>query len=243
MEAFDAVLGERANQIDKLREDVSVSAAELLAIGDTPGEITEAGLRANVTSASSTSRSWLRGNGAAAIYGLMEDAATAEISRSQVWQWVHHGVAARGRPPRDPRARARPGHGELERIREEIGDDEWFEREGRPRESREIFEQVALADEFVEFLTLPAYDKLLEIEGPLSGPRSALGAPEQRVLVLGGEHVQAEPCGDLLADAHAADAVAVRVEPGGEDAHAATCPGRRARIPPLTPLLAGTPTS
>ena len=164
LQAFDAVLGDRLNQIDEKREDVSVSAADLLAIGDTPGEITEAGLRSNVNVGIQYISSWLRGNGAAAIYGLMEDAATAEISRSQIWQWVHHGVQLEdGRPVTAELVRDL-ATGELERIRAEIGDDEWFEREGRPKESREIFEQVALADEFVEFLTLPAYEKLQEIE-------------------------------------------------------------------------------
>ena len=106
--------------------------------------------------------SWLRGNGAAAIYGLMEDAATAEISRSQVWQWIRHGVQlADGRTVTPELVRA-VAESELERIRDEIGDDDWFESEGRPRESRELFEQVALSgpDEFVEFLTLPAYERL-----------------------------------------------------------------------------------
>jgi malate synthase len=164
LEAFDAVLGDKPNQIDKKREDVSVSAADLLAIGDTPGEITEAGLRSNVNVGIQYISSWLRGNGAAAIYGLMEDAATAEISRSQIWQWVHHGVQLEDGRPVTPELVRDLATDELEKIREEIGDDEWFEREGRPAESREIFEQVALADEFVEFLTIPAYAKLQEIE-------------------------------------------------------------------------------
>jgi len=169
LEAFDAVLGDRPNQIDKKREDVSVSAAGLLAIGDTPGEITEAGLRSNVNVGIQYISSWLRGNGAAAIHGLMEDAATAEISRSQIWQWVHHGVQLEdGRAVTAELVRD-IATDELEKIRSEIGDDEWFEREGRPKESREIFEQVALADEFVEFLTLPAYEKLQEIEAAKAG--------------------------------------------------------------------------
>ena len=110
--------------------------------------------------------SWLRGNGAAGIYGLMEDAATAEISRSQVWQWIRHGAQLDdGRTVTPELVRELEGE-ELEKIRGEIGDDEWFEREGRPKQSRELFEQVALsgADEFVEFLTLPAYEKLEQLE-------------------------------------------------------------------------------
>ena len=106
--------------------------------------------------------SWLRGNGAAAIYSLMEDAATAEISRSQVWQWLRHEVELDTGERVTAELVSAVEDEELEKIREEIGDDEWFEAQGRPRESRELFEQVALASEFPEFLTLPAYDYLLE---------------------------------------------------------------------------------
>jgi malate synthase len=160
MQEFDAVLGERPHQIDRRRADVEVSAEQLLDVAATPGDITEEGLRSNVNVAIQYISSWLRGVGAAAIYGMMEDAATAEIARAQVWQWVRH------------RARLDDGRtitaelvreletSELERIRAEIGDDEWFEKEGRPQLSREIFEQVALADEFVEFLTLAAGEHL-----------------------------------------------------------------------------------
>jgi malate synthase len=132
-----------------------VSAKQLLNVAATPGDITEEGLRNDVNVGIQYISSWLRGNGAAGIYGLMEDAATAEIARSQVWQWVRNGKFTR-----DDVERAATE--ELERIRGEIGDDEWFEKEGRPKESRMLFEQVALADDFPEFLTLPAYDYLLE---------------------------------------------------------------------------------
>ena len=158
---FDSVLGDRPNQVERLRDDVEVSAADLLAVSDTPGEITEAGLRANVNVGIQYISSWLRGNGAAAIYGLMEDAATAEISRSQVWQWIRHGVQLEDGRTVTPELVRDLATDELGRIRSEIGDDEWFEREGRPRESRALFEKVALSgDEFVEFLTLPAYERL-----------------------------------------------------------------------------------
>ena len=158
---FDSVLGERSNQVERLRDDVDVGAADLLAVDATPGEVTEAGLRANVNVGIQYISSWLRGNGAAAIYGLMEDAATAEISRSQVWQWIRHGVQLEdGRTVTAELVRDLATD-ELEKIRSEIGDDEWFEREGRPRESRALFEDVALSgEEFVEFLTLPAYEVL-----------------------------------------------------------------------------------
>jgi malate synthase len=161
-EEFDAVLGDSPNQVEsKAREDVVVSASELLDIGATPGEITEAGLRLNVNVGIQYISSWLRGNGAAAIYGLMEDAATAEISRSQVWQWIHHGAQLDDGRSITAELVEDLATSELEKIREEIGDDEWFEREGRPKESRELFEAVALSgDRFVEFLTLPAYERL-----------------------------------------------------------------------------------
>ncbi len=91
-EVFDAALGDRPNQLDRLREEVSVSAQDLLAVAKTPGRITEAGLRNNVSVALQYLATWLGGNGAVAIFNLMEDAATAEIARSQVWQWLHNGV-------------------------------------------------------------------------------------------------------------------------------------------------------
>jgi malate synthase len=157
---FDKVLGARANQVDRQRDDVTVGAAELLDVAATPGAITEAGLRNNVNVGIQYISSWLRGNGAAGIYGLMEDAATAEISRSQVWQWIRHDRRLEDGTPITPDLVRRLETEELERIRAEIGDDEWFETEGRPSESRELFEQVALADELAEFLTVPAYERL-----------------------------------------------------------------------------------
>jgi malate synthase len=160
-EEFEHFLGDEQNQVSRQREDVDVSAADLLDVASTPGEITEAGLRSNVNVGIQYISSWLRGNGAAAIYGLMEDAATAEISRSQVWQWIHHEAQLDdGRTVTPELVRTLEAE-ELERIREEVDDDEWFETHGRPHESRELFESVALSvDEFVEFLTLPAYDRL-----------------------------------------------------------------------------------
>ncbi len=159
-EAFDEVLGDEPNQVARQRDDVDVSAGELLAVPDTPGEVTEEGLRSNVNVGIQYISSWLRGNGAAGIYGLMEDAATAEIARGQVWQWVHHEASLDdGRTITADLVRELEA-AELEKIREEIGDDDWFYAEGRPDLSRELFEGVALSDEFVEFLTLPAYEKL-----------------------------------------------------------------------------------
>jgi malate synthase len=170
LEQFDAVLGDKPNQIDRQRPDVAVSAADLLAIDQTPGAITEQGLRNDVNVGIQYISSWLRGNGAAGIYGLMEDAATAEIARSQVWQWVHHGATLDGGEPVTAELVRRLEDEELERIRGEIGDDAWFEREGRPELSKRLFEQVALADELADFLTLPAYEELLRLEADGSEP-------------------------------------------------------------------------
>ena len=147
-----------------MRDEVSVGAAELLDVRSTPGSVTEEGLRSDVNVGIQYISSWLRGNGAAGIHGLMEDAATAEIARSQVWQWVHHGAKLEDGRAVTPELVRGLMEEELEKIRGEVGNDEWFYSEGRPTESRSLFEQVALADEFVEFLTLPAYEKLLEIE-------------------------------------------------------------------------------
>ena len=163
-EAFDQVLGERANQVERRRDDVEPSADALLAVPDTPGERTEEGLRSNVNVGIQYISSWLRGNGAAGIYGLMEDAATAEIARGQVWQWIRHGATLDDGRTVTPELVRELATSELERIRSEIGDDDWFENEGRPELSRALFERVALSDDFVEFLTLPAYEELLRLE-------------------------------------------------------------------------------
>ena len=163
-ESFDDVLGSRPNQVDRQRDDVEASADALLDVAATPGERTEDGLRSNVNVGIQYLSSWLRGNGAAGIYGLMEDAATAEIARGQVWQWIRHGATLDDGREITPELVRELATSELEKIRSEIGDDEWFEREGRPELSRSLFERVALSDEFVEFLTLPAYEELLELE-------------------------------------------------------------------------------
>jgi malate synthase len=159
-EEFERFLGDEPNQLDRQRDDVEVSAADLLDVEATPGEITEAGLRNDVNVGIQYISSWLRGKGAAAIYNLMEDAATAEIARAQVWQWVRHGARLAEGPEVNADLVRRLEAEELERIRAEVGDDEWFYSEGRPEESRALFERVALEEEFVEFLTLPAYQRL-----------------------------------------------------------------------------------
>jgi malate synthase len=144
MAEFDAVLGERPNQLERLREDVTSRAADLLNVAASPGEITEAGVRANVSVGLRYIAAWLQGVGAAAIDNLMEDAATAEISRSQIWQWIRHGRVERA---------------EVERIVDEV----MAELPDEPvyRDARQVFERVALREIFVEFLTLTAYAQLL----------------------------------------------------------------------------------
>jgi malate synthase len=150
-EEFDTVLGDKPNQIDKQRPDVSVSAADLLDAGATPGEITEEGLRSDVNVGFQYISFWLGGRGAAGIDNLMEDAATAEISRSQIWQWIRHGKVTRERV-------REVLDEEMAKIRAEVGDEVW--EKGRPDDTRRVFEQVALGEEFPEFLTLPAYELL-----------------------------------------------------------------------------------
>jgi malate synthase len=138
---FDRVLGRRPNQLDRQRPEVEINADDLLDTTVEGGEITDAGLRQNVAVGIEYLESWLRGVGAAALYNLMEDAATAEISRSQVWQWVTHGRFS------------------TEDVRQIVAEEAARQGDGgRFPEARRLFEQVALGRDFVEFLTLPAYD-------------------------------------------------------------------------------------
>jgi malate synthase len=160
LEQFVEVLGDRPNQLDRRRDEVAVTAEQLLDAASAGDQITEAGLRNDVNVGIQYISSWLRGNGAAGIYGLMEDAATAEIARSQVWQWLHHDRALEDGTAITRELVERIEAEELEKIRSEIGDDDWFMKEGRPDRSRRLFERVALGDEFLPFLTLPAYEEL-----------------------------------------------------------------------------------
>jgi len=135
-EVFDHVLGSRANQVGKTRADVHVTAPQLLDFRVPNGEVTEAGLTNNVDVSLQYLDSWLQGSGAVAIHNLMEDAATAEIARSQVWQWVKHGKFSE------------------EHVRQVIS------AHPASRSARDLFAQVALSHGFPEFLTLPAYERL-----------------------------------------------------------------------------------
>ena len=155
-EEFDAVLGERPNQVDRLRDEVQSSPADLLNVGATPGEITDAGLRNNVGVGVQYIASWLRGNGAAAINSLMEDAATAEIARSQIWQWMRHGATLGNGEPINVELVQKVLREEVDRITAEIGPDNLAA--SRLEQATEIFEGLVLEPELSEFLTLPAYE-------------------------------------------------------------------------------------
>jgi malate synthase len=148
-EQFNTVLGGRPNQVDRQRDDVDVSAADLLDL-DFPGEVTMDGVRTNVAVGIRYLTAWLSGIGAAAIDNLMEDVATAEISRSQIWQWVRHGVVTSdGTPVTESLVRSIAGD-----VVDEIDGEDRHE----VHSARKVFEEVALSDDFVDFLTLPAYE-------------------------------------------------------------------------------------
>ena len=154
-EVFEKGLDGAANQLGRRRDDVHVTARELLDLAATPGAITENGLRTDVNVGFQYISFWLTGRGAAAINSMMEDAATAEISRTQIWQWVHHGVKLDdGRQVTAELVREVLDE-ETAKIREQVGEETW--EEGRPEETRQIFERVALSPDLIEFLTLPAY--------------------------------------------------------------------------------------
>jgi malate synthase len=157
-EVFEQGLGGAANQLQRQRDDVAVSAQELLDLPSTPGAITEGGLRTDVSVGFQYISFWLTGRGAAAINSLMEDAATAEISRSQIWQWIRHGAKLEDERTVTPDLVRHVLDEETARIRADVGEETW--RAGRPAETREIFEKVALAPELYEFLTIPAYEYL-----------------------------------------------------------------------------------
>jgi malate synthase len=145
LEVFDRVLGPKPNQLEVLREDFDAGAAQLLDVSSTPGEITEEGLRNDISVGIQYLAAWLQGAGAVAIFNLMEDAATSEISRSQVWQWLHHGKVS------------------PEEVRR-ITDEEVVKLGEGYDDARRLFDHVATGESFVEFLTLPAYDELIERE-------------------------------------------------------------------------------
>lgn len=160
MSAFDDALRDEPNQIHHRRDDVFVTEENLLDVDVSAGRITEAGLRTNIDVGFRYISFWLNGRGAAAINNMMEDAATAEISRSQLWQWIYH------------RARLEDGRRitrklvneilreEMDSIRHEVGEETWSR--GQPGRTRQIFERVALSDDFPAFFTLVAYPFLAD---------------------------------------------------------------------------------
>jgi malate synthase len=157
-EVFTAVLGDRPNQLDKLREDVHVTAEQLLDVASTPGDVTEEGLRSNVSVGIQYLESWLRGSGAVGINNLMEDAATAEISRSQVWQWLHNDVELSNGHRVTRQLVESIIDEEMAAIRDRLGEEAFSQ--GRWDDARATFTEMALADEYADFLTLPAYQRM-----------------------------------------------------------------------------------
>jgi len=153
MGEFDAVLGTRPNQVSRLRDDVEVTAQDLLNL-EFPGRVTLDGIRTNVSVGIRYLASWLSGVGAAGIDNLMEDVATAEISRSQIWQWIRHRVHTDGGTPVTESL--------VRSIAEEVVS--LLEAEGQTGDklhlARKIFEEVAVGEDFIEFLTLPAYEQI-----------------------------------------------------------------------------------
>ena len=152
MGQFDSVLGSKPNQVSRQRDDVSVSSRNLLDL-DFPGTVTMAGLETNVSVGIQYLASWLSGVGAAGINNLMEDVATAEISRSQIWQWVRHGVGTEDGTAITESLVRSMAESTVDRL----------EADGHPHTeqlhtARKLFEEVALGEHFVDFLTLPAYE-------------------------------------------------------------------------------------
>jgi len=153
-EAFDRVLGSRPNQLEKQRPEVTVTSKQLIDVAIPGATITENGLRLNVSVGIQYIESWLRGVGAAAINNLMEDVATAEISRSQVWQWIKHSSRlSEGAPVTEDLVRE-IADDEMTKVRERLGDELW--EKGRFTEARQVFEEVALSESFPAFLTYVA---------------------------------------------------------------------------------------
>jgi malate synthase len=157
-EVFDGVLKDKPHQKEKMREDVDVSAEDLLNFNISDGQITEAGMRLNINVALQYLDAWMRGSGAVGIYNLMEDAATAEICRAQLWQWIHHPTAALsdGRKVSESLYRQFLTE-EIETIKTLYGSQY---AESKMDEAIKLFDALVTSEQFVEFLTLSAYEKL-----------------------------------------------------------------------------------
>ncbi|MEU9799163.1 malate synthase A [Streptomyces sp. NPDC051000] len=158
MASFDAVLGDKPNQKDRLREDVSVAPGELIAIDSLDAKPTYEGLRNAVQVGIRYIEAWLRGLGAVGIFGLMEDAATAEISRSQIWQWINAGVVFENGETATAELTRTIATEELAAIRAEVGEEAFTA--GKWQQAHDLLLQVSLDTDYADFLTLPAYDQL-----------------------------------------------------------------------------------
>lgn len=158
MESFDKVLGDRPNQKDRLREDVDVKAADLIAIDSLDAKPTYAGLVNAVQVGIRYIEAWLRGLGAVAIFNLMEDAATAEISRSQIWQWINAEVVLDNGEQVTAELARKVAAEELANIRAEIGDEAFTA--GNWQQAHDLLLTVSLDQDYADFLTLPAYEQL-----------------------------------------------------------------------------------
>lgn len=156
--SFDAVLGEKPNQKDRLREDVSVAPGDLIAIDTLDASPTYDGLRNAVAVGIRYIEAWLRGLGAVAIFNLMEDAATAEISRSQIWQWINADVVFENGEHATADLARKVAAEELAAIREEIGEETFTA--GKWQQAHDLLLQVSLDQDYADFLTLPAYEQL-----------------------------------------------------------------------------------
>lgn len=158
MASFDAVLGEKPNQKERLREDVSVAAGDLIAIDTLHAKPTYDGLRNAVAVGIRYIEAWLRGMGAVAIFNLMEDAATAEISRSQIWQWINADVVFENGEHATAELARKIAAEELTAIRAETGDEAFAT--GKWQQAHDLLLQVSLDQDYADFLTLPAYEQL-----------------------------------------------------------------------------------
>jgi malate synthase len=162
---FDGVLGGKPNQKDRQRPEVNVSAEQILDVRVPGGTVSAAGVKSNISVALQYLESWMRGSGAVAIYNLMEDTATAEISRAQLWQWLRHGADVDGE--RFTRAM-------YERVRDaEVAALSTDGGHNRLRDAKELLDELVLGDDFAEFLTLPG-ERYLE-DGASSGIRDTTG--------------------------------------------------------------------
>jgi malate synthase len=158
-EVFDRLMPQ-ANQLTRMREDVNISQADLLQVHQ--GTKTEGGLRENIRVGVQYIEAWLRGKGAVPLYNLMEDAATAEISRAQVWQWIHYGIALEGGTVATPALLNRLITEEMQRVRKEVGAEAYDG--GRFGEAIRLFSELSLAADFEDFLTVPAMGLLRPTE-------------------------------------------------------------------------------